>query len=51
VGKYDVPPQNAGFIGLADEAVNGPDKDHWADVALTLFIDREELQAANGAAR
>jgi hypothetical protein len=42
-----VPPQNAGFIGFGDEALNGPDSDHWDGVALTLFLDREELQAAH----
>jgi hypothetical protein len=43
-----VPPQNAGFIGLGVEAVNSPDKDRWDGVSLTLFLDRTELQMANG---
>jgi phospholipid/cholesterol/gamma-HCH transport system substrate-binding protein len=48
VGKYEVPPQNAGFIGLGVEALNSPDKGRWDGVALTLFLDRTELQLANG---
>ena len=47
LGKYDVPPQNTGFIGLGDEAAKTPDNDRWDGVALTLFLDREELQARN----
>ena len=51
LGKYEVPPQNAGFIGLGEEAVNSPDKDRWDGVSLTLFLDREGLQLANTASR
>ena len=51
LGKYDVPPQNAGFIGLGDEAPDGPTKDRWDGVSLTLFLDREELQLANESTR
>ena len=47
LGKYEVPPQNAGFIGLGNEAVDSPDKDRWDGVSLTLFLDREELQLVN----
>jgi phospholipid/cholesterol/gamma-HCH transport system substrate-binding protein len=47
LGKYEVPPQTAGFIGLGDEALNSPDKGRWDGVALTLFLDRTELQVAN----
>jgi phospholipid/cholesterol/gamma-HCH transport system substrate-binding protein len=47
IGKYEVPPQNAGFIGLGAEAIDSPDKDHWDGAALTLFLDRAELQAAD----
>ncbi|HEY3044541.1 MAG TPA: MlaD family protein [Vicinamibacterales bacterium] len=46
LGKYEVPPQNAGFIGLGEEAFNSPDKDRWDGVALTLFLDRTELGVA-----
>jgi len=48
LGKYDVPPQNVGFIGLADEATNSPDREHWDGAAVTLFLDRGELRIANG---
>jgi phospholipid/cholesterol/gamma-HCH transport system substrate-binding protein len=51
LGKYDVPPQNAGFIGLGDEAPGSPDKDRWDGVSLTLFLDRGELQLANAGTR
>ena len=47
VGKYEVPPQNTGYIGLGEEALNSPDKDRWDGVSLTLFLDRTELQLAN----
>jgi len=50
VGKYDVPPQNTGFIGLGNDAVGSPDKDHWDGVSLTLFLDRTELRADNARA-
>jgi phospholipid/cholesterol/gamma-HCH transport system substrate-binding protein len=51
VGKYDVPPQNVGFIGLGLEALNSPDKERWDGVALTLFLNRGELQVANAGPR
>lgn len=50
VGKYDVPPQNAGFIGLGEEAFESPDKNRWDGVSLTLFLDRGALQTTNGPA-
>ena len=51
VGKFDVPPQNAGFIGLGEEALNSSDKECWNGVALMLFLGRGELQTANAATR
>lgn len=51
LGKYDLPPQSAGFIGLGDEAPGSPDGERWDGVSLTLFLDREELQFANAATR
>jgi phospholipid/cholesterol/gamma-HCH transport system substrate-binding protein len=51
VGKFDVPPQNVGFIGLGHDALNSPDKERWDGVALTLFLDRAALQVANAATR
>jgi hypothetical protein len=46
-----VPPQNAGFIGLGEEAPGSPDGDRWDGVSLTLFLDRSELQFVNTASR
>ena len=40
LGRYDLPPQNTGFIGLGEEAAGSPDKDRWDGVSLTLFLDR-----------
>jgi len=51
VGKYDVPSQNVGFIGLGEEALNSPDEKRWDGVAVTLFLNRGELQVANPATR
>jgi phospholipid/cholesterol/gamma-HCH transport system substrate-binding protein len=51
LGKYEIPPQNAGFIGLGDEADGSPEKDHWDGVSLTLFLDREALQFSNTATK
>jgi phospholipid/cholesterol/gamma-HCH transport system substrate-binding protein len=51
VGKYDVPPQNAGFVALGDDAPNSPDKGRWDGAALTLFVDRGALQIANTTSR
>ena len=51
VGKYDVPPQNAGFIGLGDQALDSPNKGRWDGVSLTFFLDRAELAARQCGAR
>jgi phospholipid/cholesterol/gamma-HCH transport system substrate-binding protein len=51
LGKYEVPPQNIGFIGLGEEATGGPDGDRWDGVSLTLFLDRQALLIANTATR
>jgi phospholipid/cholesterol/gamma-HCH transport system substrate-binding protein len=51
LSKYDVPPQNAGFIGLGDQAPGSPESDHWDGVSLTLFLEREALQFGNTATR
>jgi phospholipid/cholesterol/gamma-HCH transport system substrate-binding protein len=47
LGKYEVPPQNTGFIGLGEEALKSPDDDRWDGIAVTLFLDRTELQVLN----
>jgi phospholipid/cholesterol/gamma-HCH transport system substrate-binding protein len=46
-GKYDVPSQNAGFIGLGVDAPDSPDGGVWDGVAITLFLNRGELKLAN----
>jgi hypothetical protein len=43
LGRYELPPQHAGFIALG-EATGSPDGDRWDGVAITLFLDRQELQ-------
>ena len=44
--RYQLMPQHTGSIALAGEAKGSPDKDRWDGVALTLFLDREQLQFA-----
>ena len=46
MSQYHLTPQHTGSIALADEAPGSPNKDRWDGVALTLFLDREELQFA-----
>jgi phospholipid/cholesterol/gamma-HCH transport system substrate-binding protein len=43
LGRYELPPQNVGYIAL-DEAAGSPAGDRWDGVALTLFLDRTALQ-------
>jgi phospholipid/cholesterol/gamma-HCH transport system substrate-binding protein len=42
--RYDLTPQNAGFISLGNDAQGSPSDGAWDGVALTLFVDREALQ-------
>ena len=44
--RYHLMPQHTGSIALAGEAKGSPDKDRWDGIALTLFLDREQLQFA-----
>jgi len=44
LGRYDLSPQNTGFISLGSEAEGSPKDDDWNGVAITLFLDREALQ-------
>jgi phospholipid/cholesterol/gamma-HCH transport system substrate-binding protein len=46
LGRYGLPPQNTGYIGLGDEAQGSPKGDRWDGVAVTLFLDRASLQFA-----
>jgi phospholipid/cholesterol/gamma-HCH transport system substrate-binding protein len=42
--RYDLTPQNAGFISLGNDAQGSPNDGAWDGVAVTLFIDRDALQ-------
>jgi hypothetical protein len=44
LSRYELPPQNVGYIALGDEAAGSPAGDRWDGVALTLFLDRTALQ-------
>ena len=44
---YELPPQTVGAIALGHEAPGSPEGDTWNGVALTLFLDRTELQLVN----
>ena len=44
MGRYDLMPQNTGFIALGAEAEGSPSGASWDGVAVTLFVDREALQ-------
>jgi phospholipid/cholesterol/gamma-HCH transport system substrate-binding protein len=43
LGRFGLMPQHTGYIALAD-AIGSPGGDEWDGVALTLFLDVEELQ-------
>jgi phospholipid/cholesterol/gamma-HCH transport system substrate-binding protein len=44
MGRFDLKPQNTGYISLADSAKGSPDGDRWDGVSITLFLDREGLK-------
>lgn len=44
LGRYELSPQNTGYIGLAGDADGSPKDGVWDGVSLTLFLDREALQ-------
>jgi len=44
IGRYELLPQNTGYISLGDVAKGSPDGDRWDGVSITLFLDREALQ-------
>jgi phospholipid/cholesterol/gamma-HCH transport system substrate-binding protein len=46
LGRYGLPPQNTGYIGLGDDAPGSPKGNRWDGVAVTLFLDREALTFA-----
>jgi phospholipid/cholesterol/gamma-HCH transport system substrate-binding protein len=46
LSQYHLTLQNTGSIALAEDAKGSPSNDRWDGVALTLFLDREQLQFA-----
>jgi hypothetical protein len=47
LGRYELPSQVVGSIALGHEASGSPDGQKWNGVALTLFLDRADLQFAS----
>lgn len=45
--RFDLLPQNTGYIALGRDAPGSPAKKGWDGVSLTLFLDRESLQFSN----
>ncbi len=51
MGRFAVPPQNTGYISLADDSRGSPAGDsQWNGIALTLFLDRTALTFGDQAA-
>jgi phospholipid/cholesterol/gamma-HCH transport system substrate-binding protein len=44
--RYELSPQNAGYISLGNDAQGSPNGGSWDGVAIALFVDREALQFA-----
>jgi len=45
LGRYELRPQDTGFISLGDDGKGSPNgTERWDGVAITLFLDRESLQ-------
>jgi phospholipid/cholesterol/gamma-HCH transport system substrate-binding protein len=44
LNRYELAPQHTGYIALAGEAPDSPSGGEWDGVALTLFLDRDELR-------
>jgi hypothetical protein len=44
--RFGLMPQHTGYIALADDAAESPSGDAWNGVALTLFVDLQQLQFA-----
>ncbi len=47
LGRYELLPQNTGYIALGEQAPGSPAGEQWDGVALTLFLDRDELEFAD----
>jgi len=46
LGRYGLPPQATGYIALGGDAQGSPKDGKWDGVAVTLFLDRQQLQFA-----
>ena len=46
LSRYELTPQSTGFIAL-DQATDSPAGKSWDGVAITLFLDRADLQFTN----
>jgi phospholipid/cholesterol/gamma-HCH transport system substrate-binding protein len=46
LGRYELAPQNTGYIGLGEDGAGSPAGNRWDGVSITLFLDREALQFA-----
>jgi len=44
IGRFNLTPQNTGFISLGEAAPGSPTGEQFDGVAITLFLDRDELQ-------
>jgi phospholipid/cholesterol/gamma-HCH transport system substrate-binding protein len=44
LGKYGLAPQHTGYIALGADVEGSPEGEEWDGVALTLFLDMEQLQ-------
>jgi phospholipid/cholesterol/gamma-HCH transport system substrate-binding protein len=44
IGRYELAPQNTGFISLGADSDGSPTGGDWNGVALTLFLDQDELR-------
>ena len=47
LGRYELAPQNTGYIALGSEAQGSPKGERWDGVSITLFLDRSALQFAD----
>jgi phospholipid/cholesterol/gamma-HCH transport system substrate-binding protein len=46
MGRYGLLPQNTGYIALGEDAPASPSSGTWDGVALTLFLEHDELRFA-----
>lgn len=51
LGRYELMPQNTGYIALGEDAPDSPSGGGWDGVAMTLFLDAAALQLANEGGR